>query len=203
MTEKVKGRKAAHFTRRAWLFPVMVIAGFSAIWGLIYAPWSSPNAPAWVQAIGSVAAIFTAVGISYWQYRQTKQGSINEAVEYMERVHLDTAWASGYLDGITFDMKDGNIPRERLPRAIRLAKAIHEDLRTYDQVRIADGRYARRWQSYVRSIRNLIEELEQDLLEGRDGANDTVRRHLHVLKSDSERLRQDFDEFMSQIGRRA
>lgn len=194
--------KFRHVSWRDCILPLIVIAVFLVMWALVYAPWSNPAAPAWVQAIGSVAAIFTAVGISYWQYRETKQETIRDALKYMERVHFDTAFASGYLDGITFDMQDGKIPRDRLPRAIRLAKAIYEDLRSYDHLLIEDARYARRWQGYVRTVRHFIEEIEQDLSDESGGGSSAAARHLDILKSESEKLRTDFNEYMDKKRRR-
>lgn len=47
--------------------PVVVISA----WLIFFLPWSSPNAPAWVQAIGSVAAIIAAWLIPY-QHEQIR-----------------------------------------------------------------------------------------------------------------------------------
>ncbi|SDF23447.1 hypothetical protein [Phytopseudomonas seleniipraecipitans] len=46
--------------KRPWFFPMMIILLFIAVFGATYAPWGADAAPAWVQAVGSVAAIIAA-----------------------------------------------------------------------------------------------------------------------------------------------
>jgi len=49
------------------ILTVYLLTPFSLLAGglLLYVPWSSPNAPAWVQAVGSIAAIIAAWLIPY------------------------------------------------------------------------------------------------------------------------------------------
>lgn len=52
------------FIVRPWLWLVSPFAVLAGVW-MVYLPWESNSAPAWVQAVGSVAAIFTAWMIPY------------------------------------------------------------------------------------------------------------------------------------------
>lgn len=61
--------KPGDWVKRTWFWPAMAIILFALTWVLIYAPWSSDGAPAWVQAVGSVAAIFVAIAIASAQRR--------------------------------------------------------------------------------------------------------------------------------------
>lgn len=51
------------------------------LFGLIYLPWDSPSAPAWVQAIGSIGAILGAYVIANRQHQVAEQRLENERKE--------------------------------------------------------------------------------------------------------------------------
>lgn len=53
--------------KASFFSPTVVIP----VWLLFYLPWDSPNAPAWVQAVGSIAAIIAAWLIPY-QHEQIR-----------------------------------------------------------------------------------------------------------------------------------
>jgi len=57
---RFKGR-FARARGELWFAPSLFIVLFGIFWALVYAPWGSESAPAWVQAIGSVLAIIGAV----------------------------------------------------------------------------------------------------------------------------------------------
>ncbi|MHB0842923.1 hypothetical protein ACYCGP_08785 [Stutzerimonas nitrititolerans] len=52
-----------------FLSPLMVLL----IYSILLLPWSSPNAPAWVQAIGSISAILVAIAVPAFQRRQDQK----------------------------------------------------------------------------------------------------------------------------------
>ncbi|OLU23843.1 hypothetical protein [Pseudomonas sp. PA27(2017)] len=191
-----KASKGWQFFQRAWFLPVAVIALFLLVWALIYAPWDSPAAPAWVQAIGSVAAILSAVGISYWQYHQTSRTNEDAAREYMRRAHLDSAYANGFIEALSMVMVDGKIPRNRLDRMIRLVKAVYEDMRVYSHIQMPDQRFAANWQTYLRSLRHFIEEIERDYADETGRTQVDAARHLEIFQSSSQMLNEAYDRFM-------
>jgi hypothetical protein len=63
------------------------VVGIYAIWNWLTCALSADSAPAWVQAIGSIAAILVAVAVPAWQRRSALRDARNEKT-MLDKEHL-------------------------------------------------------------------------------------------------------------------
>lgn len=75
-------------TFRPWVILLFVCC--PPMWGLIFllaygVPWESPNTPAWVQAVGSVAAILVAVWVSHREVGSQADNRLVDSYNYMHK----------------------------------------------------------------------------------------------------------------------
>lgn len=90
--------------------------------------WTEKSA-AWVQAIGSVMALFTAVGIALWQLRASRRARREDVAEALRAKAAVVQTAYHYLDLLHVYMHTSKEPKQRLISAFYIStKFLFEEI---------------------------------------------------------------------------
>ena len=135
---------------------------------MLYAVGSLNDMPAWVQAIGSIAAILAAVAIAQrdiWHQRQLK---LRESYDYMERAQGVASYASSVIVSTGEYILNGAPTKAMLRFHIDLLEVALEDLRVIDFSLLDDHYVAAAFVVLRRSVSLTRVTVAARLEDGRD-----------------------------------
>jgi hypothetical protein len=117
---------------------------------------------AWVQAVGSVAAICAAIWISKWQEVQQRRSLIREQKDYMEMAFGIGAHAAVTVDGAVEAIKN-NSNESNLRFQVRLLNAALGDMNQIDIGRLAHNDFIIAWMDLKRNVLLSASSIETNL----------------------------------------
>lgn len=128
--------------------PMWVLVGL-AIWAV---PWDSPNAPAWVQAVGSIGAILIAVWVVQAQQRARENERKRKELHYMVKAFYTADFIAGALEIVVEEAKKSPLGTAALKVYLeRLEEAITE-ARDFHFSNMADHNFAMAWITFRRFL---------------------------------------------------
>jgi hypothetical protein len=87
-----------------------VLLAFFPGWAMVGTIFSRADAPAWVQAIGSIAAILVAVGVAYWQGRSSLNKEARDERQKITNEKSIAAYQLNTFCGALFAVREKIIP---------------------------------------------------------------------------------------------
>lgn len=136
--------------------PMWVLVGL-AIWAV---PWDSPNAPAWVQAIGSIGAILIAVWVVNSEQRARERERKRKEAHYMFKAYLTADYISKALEVVLDVAKKQPVDTVLLKAYMGRLKESVDEARDFDYASMADYNFGQAWITYIRLLRLLTVLLE-------------------------------------------
>lgn len=128
--------------------PMWVLVGL-ATWAV---PWDSPNAPAWVQAVGSIGAILIAVWVVQAQQRAHERERKRKELHYMVKAFLTADFIASALEIVVVEAKKVPVCTTTLTVYLeRLEEAIAE-ARDFHFSNMADHNFAIAWITFRRFL---------------------------------------------------
>ncbi len=164
--------------------------------GLVYTvvcmPWSSDAAPAWVQAIGSIAAVGAAIWISNSQALREKQERREKECAYMHKA-FNTAFAASASATATHETLHDDL-NDKHSIGVFLQQMRHslEELDRFSYAEMADIQFADLFTIQQRTLRLLIMEVEVFL----QGRSNNILLAFAMLDG---KARQTVDELMAAL----
>lgn len=136
--------------------PMWALVGL-ALWGV---PWDSPNAPAWVQAFGSIGAILIAVWVVRSEQRTRELERKRKEAHYMFKAFLTADYIAAALEAVVDTA-------QKVPPGTAVLLAYFERLKEaageiddFNYSSMADHNFSTAWIAFRRYLRLLTVLLE-------------------------------------------
>jgi hypothetical protein len=175
------------------------LLGWLVGYGMEWCVWGPPtwdDAPAWVQAIGSIAAILIAVAVPAWQHHATLMASEASAQEEELRkiqiVYELTCVLMGFVQQVYLARRDANIGSTPRTRATELhfAKHWNTQISTIKPLDMPSGKVFRVVGKLIGAIAHIEETIQADRPGSFGGSEQYGQPWLRIQKEIAKACRQ-------------
>lgn len=133
-----------------------------AVIGLWHLPWGAATAPAWVQAIGSVGAILSAIWISSRQARQATLERQRQNYQYMFRAYQVASNAGATLLTVLDDLNEGKLSQSNVSYYRAVLGASIAELSAFNYCDMVDFEFGNEWADIARHVALMKSRIDEN-----------------------------------------
>jgi hypothetical protein len=134
--------------------------GVLAAIGLFYLPWGAESAPAWAQAVGSVAAIAAAIWISNRQQHQAAIERRRQNYRYMFRAFQVASNAVATMCTVLEDIQEGRLAPSNISYYKAVLGSSANELSQLSFKDMVDYEFGRVWIDIIRHVTLIKSRIE-------------------------------------------